>query len=57
MKFELSNAPASQSFPMLRYQYIMNEPFVNGSASLNQWSHQQIAYKRQRDLQPGYKLN
>jgi hypothetical protein len=35
----------------------MNEPFVNGSAAINQWSHEQISYKRQRDMQPGYKNN
>ena len=31
MKFELSNAPNSNNFPLLKYKYVMNEPFVAGT--------------------------
>jgi len=34
----------------------MNEPFVNGSNAQNQWSHDQLSFKRQRDMEPGYKI-
>jgi hypothetical protein len=30
-KFEMSNAPAAQNYPLLKYKYVMNEPFVAGS--------------------------
>lgn len=55
MKFEISNAPNASNFPLLKYKYAMNEPFVGGTSATNQWSHDQIAFKRHLALQPGFK--
>ena len=57
MKYDISNAPNATNFPLLKYKYVMNEPFVQGSSAENQWSHDQLDFKRARDMAPGYKLN
>lgn len=45
-KFQISNAPSAANFPNLKYKYVMNEPFVAGSQATNQWSHEQLTFKR-----------
>ena len=34
-KFEISNAPSASNFPLLKYKYVMNEPFVAGTSAQN----------------------
>jgi hypothetical protein len=34
-KFEISNAPSATTFPLLKYKYVMNEPFVSGTSAQN----------------------
>jgi hypothetical protein len=55
-QYQATNAPTAQSFPLLKYKYQMNEPFVNGTNAQTQWSHDQLSFKHQRDLEPGFKL-
>jgi DNA polymerase II small subunit/DNA polymerase delta subunit B len=50
-KFDISNAPSATNFPLLKYKYVMNEPFVAGTSAQNQWSHEQLTFKRKRDLE------
>jgi hypothetical protein len=50
-KFDISNAPSASNFPLLKYKYVMNEPFVGGTSAQNQWSHEQLIFKRKRDLE------
>lgn len=38
-KYDISNAPNSMNFPLLKYKYVMNEPFVGGTKAQDQWSH------------------
>jgi hypothetical protein len=40
------NAPASSQMPNLRYQYIMNEPFVGGIKDAVQSSHEANIHKK-----------
>jgi hypothetical protein len=54
--FEISNAPGAQTFPQLKYKYVMNEPFIGGSSATTQWSHDQLQYKRMKMMEQGHKL-
>lgn len=40
------NAPESKEMPNLRYQYIMNEPFIGGVNDTVQSSHEANVHKR-----------
>jgi pyruvate/2-oxoglutarate dehydrogenase complex dihydrolipoamide dehydrogenase (E3) component len=41
-----TNAPASQQMPNLRYQYMMNEPFIGGIRDTVQSSHEANIHKK-----------
>lgn len=41
-----TNAPDSRQMPNLRYQYMMNEPFVGGHSATVQASHEANVHKR-----------
>ena len=46
----LGNTPEAHVMPQLTYKYLMNEPFVGGTASQIQNSHEQFKYKRAKTL-------